>query len=328
MIHPLGKPKAGDPYTPNSMLEALDTLRGNIASVYLGDPATIDRILCCLLARGHLLIEDVPGVGKTLLASAVARSLDCDFSRIQLTPDLLPADVLGAAVYNATSGEFVFKPGPIFANIVLADEINRASPRTQSALLEAMGESTVSVDGRVHALAPPFMVVATQNPIEFEGTFALPENQLDRFLMRLALGYPSAESEADMLDRRPAATVLPALTPVMTRAAVLALQQRVDAVRLDRSIREYIVAIADQTRSHPELRVGISPRGALALAQAARAMAVIADRDYGVPEDVHDLVLPVGAHRVVLAVAIESGHDADAAGEILSAVLQRVPAPV
>jgi len=322
------QPGNSDAYTPARMLDALQRLREAIASVYLGDPASIDRLLCCLLARGHALIEDVPGVGKTLLASAVARSLDCGFSRIQLTPDLLPADVLGASIFDSASGDFVFKPGPIFSNIILADEINRASPRTQSALLEAMGESTVSVDGVIRALEPPFMVVATQNPIEFEGTFALPENQLDRFLMRLTLGYPTAEAEADMLDQRPLTQKLPDLQPVMNRDEVIGLQQRVDAVRLDPAIREYIVAIAEASRAEPELRVGISPRGSLALAQAARAMAVLDDRDYGVPEDVHDLVVRVCAHRVVLAGAEGGGHDVDGASALLSDVVRRVPAPV
>ena len=317
-----------DAYTPASMLDALDTLRSTISGVYLGDPASIDRLICCLLARGHALIEDVPGVGKTLLASAVARSLDCSFSRIQLTPDLLPADVLGASIFDTSANEFVFKPGPIFANIVLADEINRASPRTQSALLEAMGESTVSVDGLSHTLEPPFMVVATQNPTEFEGTYALPENQLDRFLMRLTLGYPSADAEAGMLEQRPATTSLHEITPALTRDALIALQARVDAVRIDPTLRDYIVAIAEVTRDHPELRVGISPRGTLALAQASRARAILHDRDYCTPEDIHDLVIPVCAHRVVLTGAIDHTHDAAAAADILSAVLARVPAPV
>jgi MoxR-like ATPase len=328
VIQRSGKHQPAAPYTPGSMLETLDTLRRNISSVYMGDPASIDQMLCCLLARGHLLIEDVPGVGKTLMASALAKSLDCSFSRIQLTPDLLPADVLGTTIFDASTQEFVFKPGPVFANIILADEINRASPRTQSALLEAMGESTVSIDGTVHALPPPFMVVATQNPIEFEGTFALPENQLDRFLMRITLGYPDAEHEADMLDLRPASSTLPDLASVLGRDEVLELQRAVDDVRLDASIRDYIVAIAEATRSSAEIRVGVSPRGTLALAQAARAQAVIDGRDYGVPDDVHDLVVPVCAHRVVLAGVTESGHDVDAAAGILADILRRVPAPV
>jgi len=325
VIRQAGNPEA---YTRLPMHDALQRLRDNIASVYLGDTATIDRLLCCLLARGHVLIEDVPGVGKTLLASALARSLDCSFSRIQLTPDLLPADVVGASIFDSADREFVFKPGPVFANIVLADEINRASPRTQSALLEAMGEATVSVDGVVHALDPPFMVVATQNPIEFEGTFTLPENQLDRFLMRFALGYPTAEAEAGMLDLRPATTTLPDLQPALTKDDVLTLQQRVDSVRLDPALREYIVAIAEATRQESELSVGVSPRGSLALAQAARASAVLDDRDYGVPEDIHDLVIPVCAHRVVLANSMAGSHGVSAAAAVLSDVLQRVPAPV
>lgn len=303
------------------MLELIARLRENIGRVLYGKPEAVDRAVRCLLARGHLLIEDVPGVGKTVLASALARSIDASFARIQMTPDLLPADVLGTEVLDAATGSFTLKRGPIFANIVLADEVNRTPPRTQAALLEAMAEGSVTIDGRTLSLEPPFMVVATQNPFDFEGTYALPENQLDRFLMRMGIGYPSADEEARVLDQRPGAVPLHTLTPVVTRTQVLDLQQRADAVRVHRSILDYIVAIAATTRKDERLRHGLSPRGALALAQAARATALCQGRDYAVPEDVVDNVLLVGAHRVVTR-----SHAGDAA-EVLRDALESVPSP-
>lgn len=307
------------------MTEPLARLRDNIAKVLLGHPAAIDRAICCLLARGHLLIEDVPGVGKTVLATALARSVDCSFARIQLTPDMLPSDVLGVSIYDRATGEFVFKKGPIFANIVLADEINRTSPRTQAALLEAMSEGSVSIDGRAYQLEPPFMVVATQNPFEFEGTYALPENQLDRFLMRIAIGYPGPDDEARVLDLRPAGATLHTLSPVLSKAELLALQDKVDAVRLDRSLVDYIVAFANATRAADEFEVGLSPRGSLALAQAARATALIRGRDFVTPEDVTSNIIPVCAHRVLTRAAL--GGNGESASRALSAVVQTVPSP-
>jgi MoxR-like ATPase len=308
------------------MLEAIDRLRENITRVFLGNVAAVDRVIVCLLARGHILIEDVPGVGKTVLATAVAKSIDCTFSRVQLTPDLLPSDVLGVSILDRTSGDFVFKKGPIFANIVLADEINRTTPRTQTALLEAMNEATVSMDGTVHRLDPPFMVVATQNPYEFEGTYLLPENQLDRFLMRTRLGYPGPEDEARVLDLRPANYALPQLEPVLHKADVLALQRQVDDVRVERSLLDYIITIANATRTSPELQVGLSPRGSLALAQAARATAVLNDRDYVIPEDILRNVLPVCAHRIVARSYLQSG-EADAPTAILNRIIESVESP-
>jgi MoxR-like ATPase len=307
------------------MTQAIDRLRENIARVFLGNMAAVDRVICCMLARGHVLIEDVPGVGKTVLATAMARSIDCTFSRLQLTPDLMPSDVLGVSVLDRATGEFVFKKGPIFANIVLADEINRTTPRTQTALLEAMNEATVSVDGRVFRLEQPFMVIATQNPYEFEGTYILPENQLDRFLMRTNLGYPSPEDEARVLDLRPASYYLPQLEPVLKPADVVALQKQVDEVRMDRSLLRYIVEFAGATRQHEELQVGLSPRGSLALAQAARATAVLEARDYVIPEDVLRNIQPVCAHRVIPRAYLQ---DAEAAGRILRGIMESIESPV
>jgi MoxR-like ATPase len=306
--------------------ESLNRLRENVASVYMGNRQAVDRLVACLLARGHVLIEDVPGVGKTVLANALARSIDCTFSRIQCTPDLLPSDVTGVSVYHRDRDEFEFKRGPVFANVVLADEINRATPRTQSALLEAMSEGTVSAEGHVHMLPSPFMVVATQNPYEFEGTYLLPENQLDRFLMRISLGYPSADDEGRILRKQPARTSLRDLRPVMGGPDVAALQDAVDAVRMDQSLVDYVIAIAAATRMHEELAVGVSPRGSLALAQAARATALLDGRDHCVPEDIVSIVLTVCAHRVVTRTAMHVG-DAQTARRILQQVLEQVASP-
>ena len=302
-------------------------LKRNIRSVYLGNASAVDRLVVCLLARGHVLFEDVPGVGKTVLAQALARSVKCSFGRIQCTPDLLPSDITGVALYPRESGEFKFRRGPVFANIVLADEINRATPRTQSALLEAMAEGTVSAEGEVHRLPSPFIVVATQNPHEFEGTYLLPENQLDRFLMRFELGYPTATDESRIILQQPARVALQALTPVMDGDDVLALQAEVDAVHIDQTLVDFIIAIVHATRDHPELELGVSPRGALALSQAARASARCADRAYVVPEDIVDHVLPVCAHRVVPR-APGSADATLVAGRILRELLDRVPSPV
>jgi len=307
--------------------DQLARLKANIERVFLGHAGTVDRAICCLLARGHLLIEDVPGVGKTVLATALARSIDCSFSRIQLTPDLLPSDVTGVSVFDRATGDFTFKRGPIFANIVLADEINRATPRTQTALLEAMNEASVSVDGKVMTLEQPFMVVATQNPYEFEGTYLLPENQLDRFLMRISIGYPSPADEARILDLRPFLTSLPDLAPVLHRDDVIALQQEVDRVRLDRSLLDYVVAFATATRRHEQVEVGLSPRGSLALAQAARATALYQGRHYVIPEDILANVVAVCAHRVITRSALSSRNGSHTEN-VLNTILRSVPSPI
>ncbi|MCC5822677.1 MAG: MoxR family ATPase [Phycisphaerales bacterium] len=309
------------------MNEPIRTLRDQIARVYLGDPRVIDKLICCLLARGHALLEDVPGVGKTVLASALARSIDCPFSRVQLTPDMLPADIIGVTIFDREGRELRFQKGPLFTGILLADEINRTTPRTQSALLEAMSDGSVSVDGMTYPLPKPFMVVATQNPLGFEGTYPLPENQLDRFLMRITLGYPEAEAEARLLDLRPAATVLDHLRATLTGEVVIEMQASVDKVHLSEAVRKYIVELARATRESGVFTVGISPRGSLALAQACRASAWVDGRDHVVPDDVLALLGPVCAHRTVPADP-RAQSDHDRAAELLAEVTSEVAAPV
>jgi MoxR-like ATPase len=308
-------------------MHRLEQLRANIQRVFLGNQTAVEKVIVCLLARGHVLIEDVPGVGKTILATALARSIDCTLSRIQLTPDMLPGDVLGVTVWDQHKNEFVFKPGPIFSNIVLADEINRTTPRTQSALLEAMNEAQVSIDGHTRKLIQPFIVIATQNPFEFEGTYFLPESQLDRFLMRIHLGYPSPEDEARILQIDPSRTTLLDLKPVMTAQDLVELQEMVNNVKVDPALVNYVVQIANATRQNEQLQIGVSPRGTLALIHAARATALIHRRDYVVPDDIISNVIPVCAHRVIPKTYM---HDADgvAAHRTMQQVLETIPSPV
>lgn len=306
--------------------DPIQRLRDNITSVYMGNTAAVDRVITCLLARGHILIEDVPGVGKTVLANALAKSMECSFARIQCTPDLLPSDIIGISIFNREDSTFEFKRGPIFHNIIVADEINRTTPRTQSALLEAMNENTVSVDGKVHELPSPFMVVATQNPYEFEGTYFLPENQLDRFLMRISLGYPAPDDESRIIAKQPARTTLKQLQPVINTEEALTLQQQVDDVKMDQSLIDYVITLAGATRANDDLQIGISPRGSLALAQAARATAVMKGRDYCVPEDVVSNVLPVCAHRIISKTYMHAG-DTMTTRRIMQQVLETVPSP-
>jgi MoxR-like ATPase len=297
-------------------------------SVFFGRREAITQVLVGLVARGHVLVEDVPGVGKTVLARSLARSVNCHFNRIQLTPDMLPSDILGVSVYNQELQTFDFKPGPIFANIVLADEINRTTPRTQSSLLEAMNDYSVTVDGKTMPLPTPFMVIATQNPFEFEGTYLLPENQLDRFLMRLSLGYPSPEDELRVLSQRPAENSLRELQPVLNAQQVRDLQRLVDDVRMDRSLLDYIISLANATRKSPDLQLGLSPRGALSLAQAARATAILADRDYVVPEDIISNVVPVCAHRIITRNYALAGRRAtEAAASIMERLMETIESP-
>jgi len=277
---------------------ALGRLKANMRATIRGKDDVIDQTLICLLAGGHLLIEDLPGVGKTTLAYSLARSMDCAFSRVQFTSDLLPGDVTGVAIYDEAIKEFVFKPGPVFANIVLADEINRATPKTQSALLEVMDRGKVTVDGAAHGVGPPFMVVATQNPVDYEGTFPLPESQMDRFLLRVRMGYPPAADELDILRAPKLGYDAIALNPVVTRTEVLQLQALAARVFVEDSVLDHILRLLTATRTEAEFKAGLSVRGGLALRAAAQARALLAGRDFVIPEDVRELAGPVCAHRL------------------------------
>jgi MoxR-like ATPase len=303
----------------------LGRLRDAVAGVLLGKPEGIQLALVALLADGHLLIEDVPGIGKTLLAKALARSLGCSFHRIQFTPDLLPSDLLGTSVYNQQSGQFVFQPGPLFAQVVLADEINRATPRTQSALLEAMSDRQVSLDGQTRPLGPPFFVVATQNPYEFEGTYPLPESQLDRFLVRVRLGYPDRKAERLILDGHRDGEPVDKLTPVLSGDEVAALQTEVRRVRVEDSLSDYLLDIVEATRDHADIQLGASTRAALGLYRASQALALIEGREFVVPDDVKRLARPVLAHRVL--VRRGRAGQVDAAGQVVEAIVRQTPVP-
>ena len=273
----------------------------NVSKVIVGKRAVIEQALAALIAQGHILVEDVPGVGKTMLAKSLSISIGCNFKRIQFTPDLLPSDVAGISVYNQATGEFQFRPGPIMAQVVLADEINRATPKTQSALLEAMEELQVTVDGVTHHLEHPFVVIATQNPIEYEGTFPLPEAQLDRFLMRISLGYPDFEEELAVIEQQEQAHPIDSLEAVANPKDVIGLQQAAKDVYVDRAVREYIVNLTEATRNHRDVALGASPRASLGLFRAARALALVLDRDYVIPDDIKMLAAPVTAHRIILS---------------------------
>jgi len=281
--------------------DAIERLKANMRLTIRGKDDIIEQTLVCLLAGGHLLIEDRPGVGKTTLAYSLARSLDCAFSRIQFTSDLLPTDVTGVSIYDETVKEFIFKSGPVFANIVLADEINRATPKTQSALLEVMDRSKVTVDGEAHSVGSPFMVVATQNPVDYEGTFPLPESQMDRFLMRLQMGYPLPEDELQILRNPKLGYDAIALNPVVTRSDILKMQTLAGKVFVEDTVIDYILKIVTATRTESEFKAGVSVRGGLALRVAAQARALVNGRDFVVPEDIQAMTGPVLAHRLALA---------------------------
>jgi MoxR-like ATPase len=298
----------------------------NVEEVIVGKRQEIVLAVVGWLSQGHLLLEDVPGVAKTMLARALARSVGCSFKRIQCTPDLLPGDVTGSSVFNPKTTEFEFRPGPIFAQIVLADEINRTTPRTQSALLEAMGEARVTVDGQTYALAPPFLVIATQNPVDHEGTFPLPEAQLDRFLLRLSLGYPAADDESKMLERLQGRHPIDALPAVVSAEELLACQQAVKEIHVDAKVRDYIVAVIRATRAHDDVALGASPRASLALLRAAQALAAVRGHDFVLPDDVKRMALPTLAHRLILKP--ESRLRRVAAAAVVAEALEAIAVPV
>jgi MoxR-like ATPase len=303
----------------------LSRLVENVERVVFGKRRQVELAVIGLLAEGHVLLEDVPGTGKTTLARALARSLDLEFRRVQFTSDLMPSDVVGVSVHDAATGEFVFKPGPVFANVVLADELNRTTPRTQSALLECMSDRRVSVDGRTHELPRPFLVLATQNPLEFEGTYPLPESQLDRFLLRIAMGYPDREDERRVLRRRAAGEDVDALAPVLTRAELLDLIAMVRSVRVDPAVEDYVLMILDGTRHGGRFALGLSTRAGIGLVRAAQARAALAGRDFCLPDDVKSLAVPVLAHRVVPSAAV-ADESADA-GRLVLDLLDETAVP-
>ena len=305
---------------------AVADLENNMQQVVLGKPEVVRMCLVALLAGEHVLLEDVPGVGKTLVGKALAKSVRGDFCRIQFTPDLLPSDIIGSSIFNTKNSEFVFDRGPIFSNIILADEINRTPPRTQSALLEAMSDSQVSVDGDTHQLPKPFLVIATQNPFEFEGTYPLPESQLDRFLLRTSMGYPDRENELQVLVSHRDGEPVEALTPAIDTQQVVALQDSVRKVTVDESICEYVLNIAEATRNCDDLHVGVSTRGALSLYRAAQAQATVEGREYVVPDDVKRLALPVLAHRVIAKGYLHGGHR-EAVEALIRRLVEEAPVP-
>ena len=307
-------------------IKKINSLKKNIQTIIKGKPEAAKATLVAFLSQGHMLIEDVPGVGKTTLAQVLARSTDLSFKRVQFTSDLLPSDILGVSIYDQKTGEFDFKAGPIFANIILADEINRATPKTQSALLEAMSESKITIDGKTYELPKPFMVIATQNPFEYRGTFPLPENQLDRFSMRVSIGYPDYESEKEILLKFSPAKPWDGIQPVVSREEVLVMQTMVERVHLDESILDYILTIIKETRNTKVFELGVSPRGAIALKRAAQSHALIEGRAYCIPDDVKEMAVPVLSHRVILKHDRMGGKGREE--EALKDVLERVKVPI
>lgn len=306
--------------------EDLGKLKANIELAVFGKSDLVKMVIVALLAGEHVLLEDVPGVGKTLMAKAMAKSISGKFTRLQFTPDLLPSDIVGSSIYNSGNSQFVFSPGPVFANIVLADEVNRAPPRTQSALLEAMSEGQASVDGQTHDLPDPFLVIATQNPFEFEGTYLLPESQLDRFLLRISVGYPSREAERQVLSSHREGEPVDSLEPVISSRRIVELQRVVRSVRFDPSLVEYLLNIVHATRESDLVQVGVSTRGALSLYRAAQALAVVEKRDYVIPDDIKRLGLPVLAHRIVPR-GMLPGADRSGSEMVIRKVLDSVSVP-
>ena len=306
--------------------DTAQALRTNVGKVIVGKDAMVELLLVALLSDGHVLIEDVPGTGKTTLAKALARSLDLSFARIQFTPDLLPSDVTGISFYNQKAQEFEFRPGPLLSHLVLADEINRATPRTQSALLEAMQERQVTVDRETHRLARPFLVLATQNPIELEGTFPLPEAQVDRFLMQIRLGYPNEQEENDILRRYEREDPLDELLPVMSGEQLLALQAEVRTIRVEDSVREYLVKVTRATREHPSVELGVSPRGTMALYRTCQALAALRGRGFVVPDDIKEMAPYVLTHRI--HISPQTRLRGRMPQEIIQQIVSEVPVPV
>lgn len=304
----------------------LQRLQDNLSLAIRGKPECLEVLMIALLANGSVLMEDVPGVGKTTLAKALAKSVDLNFHRIQFTPDLLPADILGSSIYSPVDGKFTFRPGPIFSHVLLADEINRASPRTQSALLEAMSESQATIEGERHPLDPPFLVLATENPVEFHGTYPLPEAQLDRFLVLINLGYPDAATELEILYSQQAEHPLDQLRPVLTREELLEMQQQVHQVKVARNIGRYMVEIVERTRRDTRLRLGVSPRGTLMLFRAAQAAAYLHGRDYVLPDDVQKLAGYVLPHRLMLT--SQSKYSGATKAEIVADIVKQIAVPV
>jgi MoxR-like ATPase len=304
---------------------AVQRVINNVEKVIVGKAESVAFSLIAVICNGHILIEDVPGVGKTVLTKAIARSIGCSFKRIQFTPDLLPSDVTGVSIYNQKTGNFEFRAGPIMSQIVLADEINRATPKTQSALLEAMEETQITIDGATYHLPEPFMVMATQNPIEYEGTFPLPEAQLDRFLMNIKLGYPKVSDEMNILDTHQFHHPLDDLEQIMAAEELIVIQKQIRSIHVDPSIREYIVAIANATRNHNNIYLGSSPRGSLALYRASQALAAIRGRGYVIPDDVKLLTKPTLAHRIIVTPAARVRAITSMA--VLDEILQSVPVP-
>jgi MoxR-like ATPase len=317
------------PHAAAARATRVGQLEASLRSVIRGKDEVVRLALVSVFARGHLLLEGVPGVGKTTLAHALARVLDCGFQRIQFTSDMLPSDILGVSIYSASEQKFEFKRGPVFANVLLADEINRSTPKTQSALLEAMSEGQVTVDSHSYALPQPFLVVATQNPVEHHGVYPLPESQLDRFLMRVRMGYPEVASERDILRAQAGAARLDSLKPVLTAEDVLELQSSVDKVRVDDALVDYALEIVRLTRESESLSLGVSPRGSLMLYHAAQAMAFLNGRDFCTPDDFKQLVVPVFAHRVVVSASYAAAHKkSEQAETILREIVASVRVPV
>ncbi|HEV2885009.1 MAG TPA: MoxR family ATPase [Pyrinomonadaceae bacterium] len=321
--------KGQSPVVASDAVEKIERLQAAVETVIKGKPEAVRLGIVALIAGGHLLIEDVPGVGKTTLSHALARALHCTFQRIQFTSDLLPSDVIGLSVYNQHSGVFEWKPGPIFANVVLADEINRTTPKTQSALLEAMAERHVTAEGITHPLPTPFIVVATQNPIEHHGTYPLPESQLDRFMLRLRIGYPDAEGERQILRDREYSDPLEHLRPVMTADEIVDLQRSVADVSVDDALVDYLMRLVAATRNSEMLDLGVSPRGTLALFRAAQALALTEERSYCIPDDIKRLVVPVFAHRILVSTRFSSSmRRSEEAEAVLQEIMKTVSVPL